>query len=74
MAGLLALFASLWVAASGTICGTDTACQLNMATQFAPVLRLDKATITEARCLPGHPETVAEEAKQHGHHLRVRHH
>jgi len=64
MAGLLALFASLWVAASGTICGTDTACQLNMATQFAPVLRLDKATITEARCLPGHPETVYWQRKQ----------
>lgn len=64
MAGFLPLFASLWVTAAGTICGTDTACQLNMATQFAPVLRLDKATITEARCLPGHPETVYWQRKQ----------
>lgn len=33
----------------------DVECQVATAARFAPVYRLDYTSVTEKRCLPGHP-------------------
>lgn len=45
------------------LCGEDVECQVDTAARFAPIYRLDYTSVTEKRCLPGHPATVYEQRK-----------
>lgn len=59
----LLLQAALLITSAKSLCGDDADCQHAAATKFAPVLRLDKETLSQDRCLPGHPATVYYERK-----------
>lgn len=48
---------------SAGLCGEDVECQVDTAARFAPVYRLDHTSVTQKRCLPGHPATVYEQRK-----------
>jgi len=57
-----AIVVSFLTPAAG-LCGEDVGCQNDTAARFAPVYRLDYTSVTEKRCLPGHPATVYEQRK-----------
>lgn len=43
--------------AAAELCADNVSCQHDLATRFAPEFRLDKTSVEDKRCLPGHPAT-----------------